>query len=75
MVTKKKASTKAASATAKQRSAKGQTRYYAYCRNTSHGVHGWTSNMYVKQGHANNAKKMHEKMYAGHNAVVLTINV
>lgn len=75
MVTKKKASPKTASAAAKRRSTKGQKRYYAYCRHNSHGAYGWVSNMYTKQGYANNAKRRHESMNPGHNAVVLTKNV
>ena len=57
-----------------RRETKGLTKYYyASCNHSSHGVGGWSSRHYKTQRPAENAKRMHNKMNAGHGAVVLTI--
>ena len=70
----RKTSTKkpAAVKTKAKASRRKKTKYYAFCKANSHGVHGWASNLYDTWRPANNAKRMHERMNPGHNAVVLT---
>jgi hypothetical protein len=50
-------------------------KYYAFCAHNSHPKPGWVSKDYDLQKYANNAKRMHEKMNSGHNAVVLNKHV
>ena len=65
---------------ASQAAAPAQTKskkikYYAFCVHSSHPKPGWVSKDYDLQRYATTAKRMHEKMNSGHNAVVLTKHV